>query len=698
MSQSTSLSFQPSPFHRGEQAIQKRLGVREKMERFGQQVIRNFMPDQHQAFYAQLPFVLAGHADGCGWPWASLLFNSPGFMHASDPHTLHINAQPVLGDPLKLSLKPGTALGLLGIELASRRRNRMSAYINRVDNSGIELKVKQTFGNCPQYIQTRTLNYLDDNHMKGARITPIRSMNANFRELIASSDTFFVASYSTSISGATHEGVDVSHRGGKPGFIRVDNDLQLTVPDYLGNFHFNTLGNFLLNPKAGLLFIDFNNGHLLSLTGTVEIIWDSPEIKFFKGAERLWSFRLDHGVWLEHVVPFQWQFKAYSANTQLTGNWEQAKAAERAESLRDAWLPYQVVNIVEQSPQVKSVYLKAPENQRPNFEAGQFLTVKAEIDEQQQRRTYTVSSAPGDALFRISVKHERGNQNRPQGVFSSYIHQRIKVGDTLEAKAPKGLFTLNPNKTQPALLISAGIGITPMVSMARHVLQEGIRTRHMRQLILICAARNHQERVFYQELNEIAEQSGGQIQILWALSQPERNLNLGSDFHFSGRINRDWLQSMLPSQKFEAFICGPSDFMQNIYQILRALDVPDAHIFAEAFGPASLVRDSAAAPPTKLKPLAQAQQAIIVFSLSKVEQAWSKADGNLLAFSEKHGLTPEYGCRNGQCGSCKVRCRQGKVAYLQDYSVPLADDELLLCCAVPGLDPENDVPTLEIEL
>jgi ferredoxin/predicted pyridoxine 5'-phosphate oxidase superfamily flavin-nucleotide-binding protein len=127
------------------------------MERFGSRVIRDYMPDQHREFYGQLPFIFVGHADKAGWPWASILFNKPGFITSSDDKTLDINALPVTGDPLADGLQPGTRLGLLGIEPPTRRRNRLAAHIVEHTDEHIHLAVDQAFGNCPQYIQTREL-------------------------------------------------------------------------------------------------------------------------------------------------------------------------------------------------------------------------------------------------------------------------------------------------------------------------------------------------------------------------------------------------------------------------------------------------------------------------------------------------------------------------------------------------------------
>jgi hypothetical protein len=131
-------------------------------------------------------------------------------------------------------------------------------------------------------------------------------------------------------------GVDVSHRGGKPGFVWVDNNNTLTIPDYLGNFHFNTLGNFLVNPKAGLLFIDFDKGHVLSLTGIVEILWESVELEYFDGAERLWQFHLEKGLYLKYSLPFKWQFEGYSPTTEVTGSWAQSDKINSMNNIKTA--------------------------------------------------------------------------------------------------------------------------------------------------------------------------------------------------------------------------------------------------------------------------------------------------------------------------------------------------------------------------
>lgn len=687
----------PSPFHRGEQSIQSRLGVRDKMEQFGKRVIRDHMPVQHRVFYQQLPFILVGHADDKGWPWASILFGEPGFMVSEDAKTLNLQTAPVKGDPLADSLKPKVKLGLLGIELATRRRNRLAAQVKSVSKNSIKITVDQSFGNCPQYIQIRELEKIPANSLQESSVEMLSSIDNRARQLIESADTFFVASYQDDGSGAASNGADVSHRGGKPGFIRVDNQSTITIPDYVGNFHFNTFGNFLENPKAGLLFIDFERGDLLTLTGHVEVLWESPDLEFFEGAQRLWKFHIHQGRRINHGLPLRWKLKEYSSNTLLTGTWDEAKQQQNAVNQRDTWLSYRVTKIVTESKSIKSVYLTSDTGVLPKFQAGQFITIKANINSQEHIRTYTLSSAPADDEYRISVKLERAETDELDGVFSSYLHHCLKVGDHILAKAPRGSFVFDSNEPRPAVLLAGGVGITPIIAMARDALHSGIRTRSIRPMNIFVAAKNMAQRAFFDEFNEISQSSGGYINTFWALSQAEKAAKPGRDFHHSGRISASLLQSVLPLDDYDFYLCGPSSFMQSMYDMLRALGVIDKRIYAEEFGPASLVRTSETVNVID-KQLPQATGAIVEFTQSKVEQAWSPEDGSLLDFAENHGFTPEFGCRSGQCGACKVTLSQGSVSYQSEHSFPIEANEVLLCCAVPAVQEGQDVVRISLNM
>jgi len=317
------------PFHPGELQAQDRMGVREKIERVAHRRILDYMPNQHREFYASLPFVLLGAVDDQGRPWASIIAGRPGFMSSPDPHNLLISGEPLFGDPLKGTLKPGTEIGLLGIQPETRRRNRLTGRVRSAAPEGISIDISQAFGNCPQYIQTRAVELLpgiDAPQMEHPATESDRFDDA-VRALIERSDTLFIATAYLEGPDTAAQGADVSHRGGKPGFVRVEDDRTFVFPDFSGNLHFNTVGNLLLNPKAGFLFVDFDSGDLVYLTGQVEIVWDSEEIEAFAGAERLIRFRAEKVIRVEGSLPLRFNFGEYSPMLEPTGSWQQAANA-----------------------------------------------------------------------------------------------------------------------------------------------------------------------------------------------------------------------------------------------------------------------------------------------------------------------------------------------------------------------------------
>jgi predicted pyridoxine 5'-phosphate oxidase superfamily flavin-nucleotide-binding protein len=294
-----------SPYHLGEREVQARAGVRERAEQLGRRMIRDHLTDQHRAFFAKLPFVLVGSVDDVGRPWASLLHGAPGFMHALDERRLAIDAVPHPEDPLQV--REGRPLGLLGIELETRRRNRVNGRVLRVTDRGFVLSVEQSFGNCPQYITERE----PEDAARG--VQPARRGLSTEETLawIRSSDTCFIASASSSRDESMdrREGVDVSHRGGEPGFVRVEQQagsLVLTLPDYAGNNAFNTLGNLARYPRAGLSFPNFLTGDWLQLSGRTELIWDEARVHEHEGAQRLVRLTVDDALMLPGWIPRRW--------------------------------------------------------------------------------------------------------------------------------------------------------------------------------------------------------------------------------------------------------------------------------------------------------------------------------------------------------------------------------------------------------
>ncbi|MGO4330103.1 pyridoxamine 5'-phosphate oxidase family protein [Cupriavidus sp. 2TAF22] len=691
----------PLPWHAGERVLQERAGVARKMDELGRRFVRDHMPEQHREFFAQLPVVVLGAVDPDGNAWATLRAGAPGFLHSPHDKALDLGLARDAADPAERGMEHGDAIGLLGIDLLTRRRNRLNGTIRR-EASGpgatvFAIAVGQSFGNCPQYIQQRNFAFTRDPGTPGI-IAPQRAggLDARARALIAGADTFFVASYADLPDGSRQ--VDVSHRGGKPGFVRLDDDGGMTIPDFSGNLFFNTLGNFLLNARAGLVFADFATGELLQMTGTAEVILDSPEIAAFQGAERLWRFRPASVVRRADALPLRWvpQADGTSPAVELTGNWDEAAERLRARSLSTAWRPFRVTRLVEESMGIRSFHLEPADGAGliPHL-AGQYLPIRVTTGSPPAPaiRTYTLSSAPSDSVYRISVKRE--------GAVSQHLHDNFRVGDIVEVRPPAGAFTIDAAEHRPAVLLAAGIGVTPMLAMLRHLVYEGLRTRHVRPAYFFHAARTLAERAFARELTALADGAQGAVQYIRVLSDP-RDAEPQKDFDEAGRIDTDLLRRHLPFGDYDFYLCGPGPFMQSLYDGLRALNVADDRIHAEAFGPAALHRrrdthaQAVVAPEPGPRPATAPVP--VVFTRSGKEARWSPDAGSLLELAEQRGLAPDFGCRNGSCGTCRTRVVQGAVAYLEAPEFDVPPGEALICCAVPAAPADDAAATAPLQL
>lgn len=311
-----------SPWHAGEIAMQRSIGAAERMDEIGRRVMRDHLIEQHRQFYTQLPFVVLGAVDANGDAWATLRAGAPGFLAAPDAHHLRVRLPREANDPADAGMNDGDAIGMLGIELHTRRRNRLNGTIRREHDEGFDVAVAQSYGNCPQYIQRREFAFARDPHAPSPQAPSVSStLDDAARALIAMADTFFVASYVDRENGVRQ--VDVSHRGGRPGFVRVDADGTLTIPDFAGNRFFNTLGNIVANPHAGLVFVDFETGDLLQLTGDAQVLLDVPQIAMFRGAERLWRFTPRRVVHRPEALPLRFAFEpeGWSPQSLATGEW-----------------------------------------------------------------------------------------------------------------------------------------------------------------------------------------------------------------------------------------------------------------------------------------------------------------------------------------------------------------------------------------
>ena len=304
----------PSAWHAGEQALQARAGVHERMAAVGEVVMRDHMPDQHRELFEKLPTLLLGALDAQGQPWATMLAGPPGFVHTPHAQRMDVATTIDAADPVLAALAAhgtGAPVGVLGLEPHTRRRNRMNGHVVRGGaQQGLSITVAQSFGNCPTYIQARAPGLR-------AAVTPPQpaqplgpALDAAALALIARSDTLFIASASAARPGAQRgEGVDISHRGGEPGFVLAKHTaegLELWLPDYPGNLFFNTLGNLAQHPLAGLLWVDYEDGGLLHVAARAELLWSEADLAPWPGAQRVLRLLVLGGVWRAQALPWRW--------------------------------------------------------------------------------------------------------------------------------------------------------------------------------------------------------------------------------------------------------------------------------------------------------------------------------------------------------------------------------------------------------
>ncbi len=309
-------------FHEGELALQQCAGSLAALAQTGPRVIRDAMPQQHRDFFAQLVFLLVGALDAHGQPWASVLTGPAGFAFSPDARELRVQARFAPHDPLAASVVAGAPIALLGIEPHTRRRNRLNGRVAQATQESFVVQASQSFGNCPKYIQARRPE-LTEMPAGAPAAQPLAVLDEPARAMMERADTFFIATAHPKAGQgeARAFGVDVSHRGGKPGFVRVDGDAQLTVPDFAGNSYFNTLGNLVLDPRCGLLFIDFASGDLLHVAALGELVLDAPELAAFAGAQRLMRFRVTSALRVPAGLPLRWSEAQLSPVLAGTGSW-----------------------------------------------------------------------------------------------------------------------------------------------------------------------------------------------------------------------------------------------------------------------------------------------------------------------------------------------------------------------------------------
>jgi len=299
-----------NPYHEGELAVQQRVNETQTADK-NSRIITDRLSEKASLFIKQQPMAIIGSLDRDGRVWASALFGEPGFLRTSEDRTLVLDlsqSRTDAADPLWRNLEDSPNVGLLVIDLTSRRRLRVNGRARRLSESSYAIDVERAYPNCPKYIQRRQWQIPAAGTAGTVAVGRCgEALTQTQRNLIAGADTFFVA------SAHPKHGVDASHRGGRSGFVRVLDEQHLRIPDYVGNSMFNTLGNFISYPRAGLVFIDFENSRILQLTGRAEILWELDDpAEETGGTRRFWQFEIE--AWRNSILPFRldWEFLDYS--------------------------------------------------------------------------------------------------------------------------------------------------------------------------------------------------------------------------------------------------------------------------------------------------------------------------------------------------------------------------------------------------
>lgn len=319
------------------------------------------------------------------------------------------------------------------------------------------------------------------------------------------------------------------------------------------------------------------------------------------------------------------------------------------------------------------------------FRPGQFLIIRLTLDGGVTTlRNYSFSGDVNDtSRVRISVKREPAPFDQPElppGLGSNYLHDRVQVGDLLEIAGPAGTFILDEQSPRPVVLLSGGVGLTPMVSMLHQ-----LSRRSQRPVYFIHACENGAVHALRDEVLTLASLRPG-IVVHFCYRNPDAEDQANAACHSQGLISRQTLQGLLPLDDYDVYLCGPRPFMQANWRLLRNLGIARERIHYEFFGPATILEEDDVMPamPIPMVEASTTDGALMVHFLpSDTRMAWDRNCHSLLDLAEQAGLTPSFNCRAGLCNTCQVNLREGAVEYFEEPLDTPASGNILLCCTRP---------------
>lgn len=351
------------------------------------------------------------------------------------------------------------------------------------------------------------------------------------------------------------------------------------------------------------------------------------------------------------------------------------------DSERNAYVELEIVKVEPESEIISSFYLRRVDGKPLDpWIPGQFLPIRVTIpgEAQPALRTYTLSTTPNPEHYRLSIRRRDDDAS-----VSRFLHEHGKPGLRIDAMTPRGKFTLTSGSGRPVVFVSGGVGITPMIAMINHLVEEGQRTGEFRPCWFVHGTNNGRVHAFARHVRDLAAQHPA-MKVHIRYSQPGNDDRLGVTHDGEGHVTIDVLKQLLPLNDYDFYLCGPPPFMQSLYDGLTGIGVRRDRIHYKSFGSGTALR-----PEAKAEAPARVRQpgdgAVPVrFAKSAVTAEWSRDKGTLLEFAESIGLAPVFGCRSGICGTCATRIASGAVDYIEEPLAPRGDGQVLLCCSVPA--------------
>jgi ferredoxin-NADP reductase/MOSC domain-containing protein YiiM len=416
----------------------------------------------------------------------------------------------------------------------------------------------------------------------------------------------------------------------------------------------------------------------------IELVKVGPERITVREFSHLYYFGYDNQEKIRRVLqlpslPPEWR-GAFEKLLATAGD-----KAKKGKAPAKAWQGFRTFVVdrkVPESQTITSFYL-VPEDGEPLpvYMPGQFLTFKLSIPGHPKPviRTYSLSDSPGHPdYYRVTIQREPLPEDPSAASASNHFHSRVEPGSKLHVGAPRGEFFLDPKEETPVVLLSGGVGLTPMISMLNAIVESGGK----RPVWFLHGTRNGIHHAMCKHMRRVAAEHDN-VTLHIRYSQPRPEDLKGRDYDSTGHVDLDLLKKLLPARDMDYFICGPPPFMKSLVKGLQEWGVQEDRIRFELFGPATLLQKGTR-PKLPKKKRAEGEEAFdVVFLQSGTTARWDPEDENLLSFAEEQGVFPDYSCRSGICHSCMYELLEGEVEYAFEPLDTPYPGQVLLCCSRP---------------